>query len=114
GSLGIDRGGVAAAPVAPRHRADLHRHPETVAVVEIGAAHLGMVPWIAEVAPPPFGIRFETAAREHHGLGVERGDAVGAAGDDAIHATALSLREARRAGVVEYLDVRLLGRLEPG
>lgn len=65
---------MAAGPVAGRPRADVQGHPDAVAGVEPGAAHLGQVPARTEVAGPPRGVGLEAAAGQDHGV---RGDHLG-------------------------------------
>src|SRR3974377_2464769 len=61
--LPLDR--MASRPVAARACADLHRHSNTVAIVETGAAHLGQVPAGSEITRAPFPIGFEAATGKH-------------------------------------------------
>src|SRR5262249_3452725 len=97
---------MAARPVAARARADLHRHTDTVAVVEAGAAHLGEVPARPGIGGAPLGVGFEAAAGEHHCFAVDLAlDAV-VADAHAIHAYAVE-HEAQRAGAVADVDAAL-------
>ena len=57
---------VAAGPLAVGLRADVERHADAVAGVVSCAAHLRHVPARAEIARPPFPVRLEAAAGEHH------------------------------------------------
>ena len=113
GRLGIDRCRMTTAPMAPRHGADIHRHFQAVAVVKVRAAHLGVIPRVAEIKPAPRRIGFKPTRGQHHRFRVERGNAVRPARHDAVHATALALRQPHRAGVVADLDTHRLGGLKP-
>src|SRR3546814_8563079 len=57
---------MAARPVSEGRGADIQRHADAVARVEAAAAHLRQLPARPQVARPPLGIGFETAAGEHH------------------------------------------------
>src|SRR5689334_24193744 len=61
-----------ARPVARRAGPDRERHPETLPGVEFCSPYLREVPVGAQVARAHLGIRLETAAREHHGIRVQR------------------------------------------
>ena len=71
GGVVVPADGVAAGPVAGRRGADVERHADAVAGVEAGAAHLRELPARAEVAGAPLGVRFEAAAGEDHGPGLD-------------------------------------------
>src|SRR5689334_16709903 len=104
---------MASAPLTPRHRADLERHPEAVALVMHRAAHLGMVPRPPEVLRTPRHVGLEPAACEHHRA---RADLVYSArimDRHAAHAAAPVLHKATRARLVAHFDALFLRRREP-
>src|SRR5712692_5457284 len=95
---------MASAPLSPRHRADLERHPKPVALVMHRAAHLRMVPGPPEVLRTPRHVGLEPAASEHDR---SRRDLVYPARilhRHAAHASAPVLHEAPRARLVAHVD----------
>src|SRR5438270_11853885 len=68
--------GVATAPMAERLSARVQRHPNRVASVETGAAHLGELPIRAEIAGAHLTIGLESAGCKDLGLGSNRSKAI--------------------------------------
>ena len=114
GCGGNDRRRMTAAPVAPRHGANVERHLQAVTVVEVRAAHLGVVPRLAEVTQAPFRIGFKTTATEDHRLRSERLQAFRRAHHHTADAAAFVLREADHRVVITNIDADLFAGLEPG
>src|SRR5262249_55575451 len=100
-ALPLDR--VAARPVAGRRGAVVERHADAVAGVAPGAAHLGELPALAEIAGAPFGVGFKAAAGEHDRAGAELDRLVAAPRAHALHGEILE-QELERPGPVEDLD----------
>src|SRR5690606_14414083 len=101
------------APLPPLQRADVDRHAQSIALVVARAAHLRMVPGLAQILRAPRHVGFESATAEDHRLRGERLEAVRPTGDDAGHASLRILLEADGAGAIADLDIVLLGRFEP-
>ena len=70
--VGRDRGGVAAAPLAPGHGADGHGHAQAVALIVRGAAHLGATDQWTDVLGAHLHVGLEAAAAEDNGSGESR------------------------------------------
>src|SRR5712692_6605993 len=104
---------MAYAPLTPRHRADLARHPKPVALVMHRAAHLRMVPRTPEVLRTPRHVGLEPAACEHYCARADLMDSARVVHGHAAHAPAPVLHEAPRARLVAHLDALFLRRREP-
>src|SRR4029077_628440 len=92
---------------------DVHRHLEPVAIVEIGAAHFGVVPRVTEIEPAPRRIGLESTGGEHHCFGIERGNAVGSARHHAVYAAGFALREPHGTRVIANFDAHRLRGFKP-
>ncbi len=104
---------MASAPLSPRHRADLERHPKPVALVMHRAAHLRMVPRTPEVLRTPRHVGLEPAACEHYRTCADLMDSARVMYGDAAHAPAAVLHEATRARLVAHLDALFLRGRKP-
>jgi hypothetical protein len=103
--------GMAAGPVAPRHRPDVERHLDAEPGVVTGAAHLGEVPARAEIARAHLGVRFEPAAGEHHGPGTDLDLPALVLCLNAQHAPVIVGEQRDRGRFVEDPDALALARL---
>src|SRR5713226_6051131 len=104
---------MASAPLTPRHRADLERHPKPVALVMHRAAHLRMVPRPPEVLRTPRHVGLEPAACEHDRTRADLMDSARVVHGHAAHPSAAVLHEATRARLVAHFDALFLRGREP-
>src|SRR5580698_6108429 len=111
--LGINRRSVTPAPLPPRHRADLERHPQPVGLIVRRAANLGMVPRPPEVLSAPRDICLEATASEHHRPRAQFVNAVAVAHDNADDAAATILYQSNGWAAVANIDAFALRRRKP-
>ncbi len=85
--VAIPGDGMASGPVAPGHRADVHRHPDAVAGVLSRPAHFRKLPAWTQVPCAPLRVGLETARGENDRAGSHRVIDVVLPDDDAGYRT---------------------------